>query len=120
MQLSCKLRTVVAETLQYEVYTIQPESGRKFHIGYGKVLHAERFPAAGAVEMSVKFLRGALARSSADGIFNRTRTIVYAVYEFVIMEQMYRAREGRFVHGVELLLQIGKAERLPGPGKHGL
>lgn len=66
------------------------------------------------MEVCVQVSYGTRTVIVAYGIFERARTVVYAVYEVVPQKEGQRAVDGRLVHRVQCIVQVCQRQRLPG------
>lgn len=104
------VRAMVAQPLYHIVNTLRREVLRQADSGDLNVSQTIRLVALGAVEVYMQFIHRAMTLAAADGILERTRTVVNAMNEVMLEEERDGARQGRLVHRVKIRLQVEQAK----------
>lgn len=104
------MRTMITQPLYHIIDTFRYKMLWQTHGWYMDIPQAIRFMAFGAIKMYVQVIDPTVAFVSADSIFQRTGTVVYTVYEVMFQKEIDGARQGGFIHRIQICLQVEQTE----------
>lgn len=108
--LSTVFRAVIAQTFHHVVNAFESEVPRQSHRRYVDPFQTKGSLARGTVKMNMQVANATVALTTANGIFQRARSVVNGVNQVMLQEQSDGSREGRLVYRIEIGLEIEQGE----------
>jgi hypothetical protein len=104
---------MTAQPLKDKIDVLKHKTLRQGNARDREILKTKSLPAPRTAKVHMKIVKGAGAVAPADGILDRARAVVYAVYKSLPMKEREGARDGRAVNRIQPALNIQEAKGLP-------